>query len=504
MKTPLRFLLLLTVIVVICSCQPVQPVTSTAETEQAKTLPTNQAPIVDAGAAQTVTLPGVALLEGQVLDDGNPNASGEVTAEWSVVEGDGDVTFTNASALDTAASFSTAGVYTLRLTADDGEYTASDQLTVTVDEIEGMSVIRVPEDAPTVQAGIDLAKDGDLVLVAPGEYHEQIALVDKTITVASWYYTSGDPSYVDQTILDGENRFVFFVFDAVGPETTITGFTIRNGHDGISARSRLNILYNHFTDNDNGIAYDSGGGLCRKNTFDDNFDAIDLDYAVDIVIEDNVLANSGDNGIKIRLHPYTGPLLDVVIRRNLITGNADDGIQLVGHGVPTDRVYVIEGNVISGNLKAGLGLMDEGHLRDYVPEDYRGASLPERILLVNNTFIDNEVGVSGGDNLIALNNIFVGHATSAANKVDGDSIAAYNLMWDNGEDQTGSNLDETTTVYADPLLDADSRLLVGSPAIDAGVAQFSWNSLTVLDMQPNEYRGAAPDIGAYESPVVED
>ena len=49
------------------------------------------------------------------------------------------------------------------------------------------------------------------------------------------------------------------------------------------------------------------GGLCRKNTFDGNSDdAIDLDYAVDVVIEDNILANSGDDGIKIRLHPYTG------------------------------------------------------------------------------------------------------------------------------------------------------------------------------------------------------
>ena len=132
-------------------------------------------------------------------------------------------------------------------------------------------------------------------------------------------------------------------------------------------------------------------------------------------------------------------------------------------------------------------------------EDYRGASLPERILLVNNTFIDNDVGVSGGDNLIALNNIFVGHSNRALNNVDGDSIAAYNLFWDNGEDQVGSNMDTTTSQYADPMLDADARLLPGSLAIDAGTATFSWNAETVLDLQPDEYRGAAPDIGAYET-----
>ena len=87
----------------------------------------------------------------------------------------------------------------------------------------------------------------------------------------------------------------------------------------------------------------------------------------------------------------------------------------------------------------------------------------------------------------------------ALKNVDGDSIAAYNLFWGNGEDEADSNMDTATSVFADPMLDADARLLPGSPAIDAGSAMFSWNSETVLELQPDEYRGTAPDIGAFEA-----
>jgi hypothetical protein len=42
------------------------------------------------------------------------------------------VSFGDANAVDTTASFSSAGVYVLRLTADDGQLTASDDVTITV------------------------------------------------------------------------------------------------------------------------------------------------------------------------------------------------------------------------------------------------------------------------------------------------------------------------------------------------------------------------------------
>jgi len=91
---------------------------------------TNQPPSVNAGPDSSVTLPNVASLNGTVSDDGRPN--GTVTTAWSKVSGPGTVTFGSASTADTTASFSAAGTYVLRLTANDGALSASDDITVTV------------------------------------------------------------------------------------------------------------------------------------------------------------------------------------------------------------------------------------------------------------------------------------------------------------------------------------------------------------------------------------
>jgi hypothetical protein len=92
--------------------------------------PRNNPPQVDAGPALAVTLPATALLAGTVSDDGKP--SGTLTVAWSKVSGPGTVTFLDAAQTATEASFSAAGTYILRLTADDSQLTASADVTVTV------------------------------------------------------------------------------------------------------------------------------------------------------------------------------------------------------------------------------------------------------------------------------------------------------------------------------------------------------------------------------------
>lgn len=92
----------------------------------------NQAPAVSAGFDQSVLGVAAVNLDGNVTDDGLPIPPGAFATQWSKVSGPGTVIFGNASAIDTTASFSTAGAYVLRLTADDGELQASDDVAISV------------------------------------------------------------------------------------------------------------------------------------------------------------------------------------------------------------------------------------------------------------------------------------------------------------------------------------------------------------------------------------
>ncbi len=110
--------------------------------------PVNQAPTVNAGVDQTLTLPNSASLLGTASDDGLPNPPATVTVTWSQVSGPATATFGNANSLSTTASFTTAGVYVLRLTASDTLLSATDDIEITVNPAP-------INQAPTVNAGVD-------------------------------------------------------------------------------------------------------------------------------------------------------------------------------------------------------------------------------------------------------------------------------------------------------------------------------------------------------------
>ena len=93
----------------------------------------NGTPVVSAGDDITLTLPQNSTpLEGTATDDGLPDPPGKLTISWTTVSGPGDVAFADASAAATAATFSAAGSYVLRLTASDGERESSDDVSVAV------------------------------------------------------------------------------------------------------------------------------------------------------------------------------------------------------------------------------------------------------------------------------------------------------------------------------------------------------------------------------------
>ena len=94
----------------------------------------NLAPVANAGPDQSITLPANNVtLNGSATDDGQPN--GSITYSWKKVNGPGNVTFGNASQAVTTAQFSKAGTYTLRLTANDSQLSATDDVVITVNSV---------------------------------------------------------------------------------------------------------------------------------------------------------------------------------------------------------------------------------------------------------------------------------------------------------------------------------------------------------------------------------
>jgi hypothetical protein len=116
---------------------------STASIKAIRQSPVNNAPTADAGTDQTLSLPNTATLHGTASDDGQP-AGSTLTTTWSKVSGPGTVTFGDAAALNTTATFSESGSYVLLLTASDGVLSKTDDVTITV---------QPQNQPPTVSAG---------------------------------------------------------------------------------------------------------------------------------------------------------------------------------------------------------------------------------------------------------------------------------------------------------------------------------------------------------------
>jgi hypothetical protein len=95
-------------------------------------VPTNLPPTADAGSGATLTLPTTTVALTGSVSDATP--TGTLTAQWVVVSGPAGVTFADDTDPTTTVEFPGLGTYVLRLTADDGAFTDSDEVTFDVVE----------------------------------------------------------------------------------------------------------------------------------------------------------------------------------------------------------------------------------------------------------------------------------------------------------------------------------------------------------------------------------
>jgi len=131
--------------------------------------------------------------------------------------------------------------------------------------------LRVPQDHPTIQAAINFGVSGDIVIVQPGTYKENINFEGKNVTVCSKYLETKDKTFINSTILDGNASDTVISFNnEETKDAKLIGFTIQNGigHDHLGGGI---FIYNSNPSISNVIIKDNiaekfGGGLYLYNS----------------------------------------------------------------------------------------------------------------------------------------------------------------------------------------------------------------------------------------------
>ena len=180
--------------------------------------------------------------------------------------------------------------------------------------------IRVPGDAKTIQAGVDRAKTGDLVLVSPGVYHEDVKVGTDGIVIRG----------VDRnrTILDGDFKRDNGVFVV--------------GADGVAVE---NLTARNFTENGffwNGVLGYRGSYLTAYRNGDYGVYAYDSQYGQ---FDHSYASGSPDSGFYIgQCNPCHAVITDVVSEYNLLGysgSNASGDLFLVNSDWSRNRTGIV-------------------------------------------------------------------------------------------------------------------------------------------------------------------
>ena len=407
-------------------------------------------------------------------------------------------------------------------------------------EREGRSserVLLVPSGYNTIQGAIKAANHGDTIIVALGTYRENLDFLGKRITLRS--QNPDDIETVESTILEAKesgykvNATVNFVSGETR-ETTLAGFTIRNGLGGMGIYifgSSPTITQNIISDSTGGgiAIFEADSPLITGNTIKNNIAHIGggilVRFSSAMVIGNVITGNQADavgggfnvwfssptiinntinnnkaihHGGGLYIEHYSQP----IIRGNSISGNTAESL---GGGIKMDMSSspIIDGNIITDNRAlagAGLGMILHSHpqitnnvfARNNVWAIFIETSHPE---MTNNTIVDNidDHGRSRGIIVLGNSNVFITNTILWDSEIYmsdeySDIIITYSLVKDGWPGK--GNISQAPLFVSD----GDYRLLPTSPGIDAGT-----NVSVNMDIDGNERpQGQGFDIGAYE------
>ncbi len=205
-----------------------------------------------------------------------------------------------------AAAFLALSTFVVSCASSDESATTKDGSTTTAagggggDAGTVAGALRVPEDYKTIQAAVDAAKEGDLILVAPGTYEEAVDVTTPDITIRGLDR--------NEVILDGkfklENGIRILDTDGVSVENMTARNYLSNGFYWTGSDRYHAAYLTAYRNGDYGIyAFDAYHGLIEHSLSSGSPDAgfyIGECYQCDAVIDDvvseyNGLGYSGTN-----------------------------------------------------------------------------------------------------------------------------------------------------------------------------------------------------------------
>lgn len=289
------------------------------------------------------------------------------------------------------------------------------------------SIIRVPEDYPTIQEAVNVAKPGDTILVASGTYHESI-YISKSVSLIG-------KCKENTTIIGlGIGNVIYISSYSV----TVSNFTIKGsgtnyispfdgGDAGIMLDRCTNCTLSNLIVKENclGIFLNlSNNNVLESNTcYLNSKDGIYLRLSNNNTIKNNAwYLNGGHAGIY--LNPFSSYNL---VENNTCYSNADHGIKLQ----ESSNYNVLKNNNCTDNENAGIFLRkSDGNILDS-NTCTRNRHNPGIILYLfcnNNTLINN--ACDSNDEGISLqhscnNNILINN-TCLNNKVRGIFLQSSN------------------------------------------------------------------------------
>jgi PKD repeat protein len=465
---------------------------------------------------------GSAPLNVQFSSAGSYDPDGNISATaWDF--GDGN------SSTESSPSHTYAAVGTFQATltvTDDNGATHSD--TISVEVQDGTTVYAGEVSGTWSASGSPYRIEGDITVPA-GQSLAIEAGVE--ISFQSWYSL-----VVNGTLTADGSATEPILFTAVSASPGWRGIRFVDAAGG----SLLNYVIVERGRASGAAPYDSGGGIYALNTdlvisnstIRDNYakvrgGGIYLDGSNAELVGNAITGNQAGQGSSasggcIYMSNSDSELTNNVIKDNWVyvagsytTPSGLGGGIYASQSNPTLRGNLIQGNAVQGsnNRYARGGAI------------YLNNSDPD---LINNTITGNTVG-TGGTYYIVL---------------EGGGIYAYqseptivnSILWNDMQQEifaADSYADSTITVaYSDvrggqagivtndsalvnwepgnidsdprftDAANADFTLQETSPAVDAGTAYFAWNGRVLVDLGATEYNGAAPDMGAFESPYL--